>query len=238
MGQDDSVVHGKHLPPSPRRQPSIVSLKLSKQTAPAVATTAAVPPTRDTQSSKLQHHETNSESHPPPPGRRPQDRYSCSPLLFHRVTPPVALSHTSSPVPVGRLRTISDPQAGTEPPQAQSQTAYSGIIRRKVLSKETVRHYQEKALQRQGSKGQQEGQSKNRQSAMQVPWEKEVSKDGLMGLGLCLGQTKDSAPGVALDQSLLEEIESMCCLGSVTSSGPQPSQVHRNNSLTQGQDEA
>eukprot|EP00066_Takifugu_rubripes_P024070 XP_011613336.1 PREDICTED: DENN domain-containing protein 1B isoform X2 [Takifugu rubripes] len=35
MGQDDSAVHGKHLPPSPRRQLNKSSLKMSKTAAPA-----------------------------------------------------------------------------------------------------------------------------------------------------------------------------------------------------------
>lgn len=144
-------------------------------------------------------------------------------------------------MPAGRSRTISDPQASTEPPQAQNQTASTSILRRKVLSKETVRHYQEKALQRQGSKGHQEGQggpSRNSQSAMQVPWEKEVSKEGLLGLGLCLGQTKGSGAGVVQDQGLLEEIESMCCLSSVLNTSLQLSQVHCNNSHPQVQGKA
>lgn len=110
-----------------------------------------------------------------------------------------------------------------------------------MLSKETVRHYQEKALQRQGSKGRQEGQgnpSRNSHSAMQVPWEKEVSKEGLLELGLCLGQAKGSGAAVVQDQGLLEEIESMCCLGSVLHTSLQLSQVHCNNSHHQVQGKA
>lgn len=110
-----------------------------------------------------------------------------------------------------------------------------------MLSKETVRHYQEKDLQRQGSKGRQEGQgnpSRNSHSAMQVPWEKEVSKEGLLELGLCLGQAKGSGAAVVQDQGLLEEIESMCCLGSVLHTSLQLSQVHCNNSHHQVQGKA
>lgn len=243
MGQDDSAVHGKHLPPSPRRQPNKSSLKVSKKKATA-------PPAQDTDISKLHPHQPNSDPHPLPPGRKPGDRFSYSPSVSHRVTPTApspTFSHTYSspanysPVPAGRSRTISDPQASTEPPQAQNQTASTSILRRKVLSKETVRHYQEKAIQRQGSKGHQEGQggpSRNSQSAMQVPWEKEVSKEGLLGLGLCLGQTKGSGAGVVQDQGLLEEIESMCCLGSVLNTSLQLSQVHCNNSHPQVQGKA
>ncbi|XP_070816346.1 DENN domain-containing protein 1B isoform X1 [Chaetodon trifascialis] len=237
MGQDDSAVHGKHLPPSPRRQPNKSSLKVSKNptTAPAAPVTTAAAPAKNADVSKSHH--PNSDPHPLPPGRQPGDRFSYSPSMSPRVplTPP---SHTCSssadysPVPAGRFRTISDPQASTEPPQAQNQTASTSILRRKVLSKETVRHYQEKALQRQGSKGHQEVQanpSRNRQSAMQVPWEKEVSKEGILGLGLCLGQGKGSGGAVVQDQGLLEEIESMCCLGSVLHTSLQLSQVHCNN---------
>ncbi|XP_041791228.1 DENN domain-containing protein 1B isoform X2 [Chelmon rostratus] len=247
MGQDDSAVHGKHLPPSPRRQPNKSSLKVSKKpaTAPAAAitTAAAAAPARDTDLSKSHH--PNSDPQPLPPGRQPGDRFSYSPSMFPRATPTLpSHAHTYSssadysPVPAGRFRTISDPQANTEPPQAQNQTASTSVLRRKVLSKETVRHYQEKALQRQGSKGHQEGQARNRQSAMQVPWEKEVSKEGILGLGLCLGQGKGSGAAVVQDQGLLEEIESMCCLGSVLHTSLQLSQVHCNNGHQQVQGKA
>ncbi|XP_042371066.1 DENN domain-containing protein 1B isoform X2 [Plectropomus leopardus] len=255
MGQDDSAVHGKHLPPSPRRQPNKSSLKVSKKPAPApaVPNITASPPDQDT--GVASSHQLNSDPHPLPPGRQPGDRFSYSPSLSHRVTPTLpspSLSHTySSPAPIslqnysppaGRPRTISDPQGNTEPLQPpQNHTASTSVLRRKVLSKETVRHYQEKALQRQGSKGQQEGQgspSRNSQSAMQVPWEKEVSKEGLLGLGLCLGQGKGSGTAVVQDQGLLEEIESMCCLGSVLHTSLQLSQVHCNNSHHQVQSKA
>lgn len=200
--------------------------------------------------SESQPHLPGSDPHLLPPGRQPGDRYSYSPLMSHRVTPTSpspTFSHSHSysasysPVPTSRFRTISDPQASLEPPQAQNQTASTSILRRKVLSKETVRQYQEKALQRQGSKGQREGQgspSRNSQSAMQVPWEKEVSKEGLLGLGLCLGQGKDARASVVQDQGLLEEIESMCCLGSVLHTSLQLSQVHCNNSHHQVQGKA
>lgn len=238
-GQDDSAVHGKHLPPSPRRQPNKSSLKVSR-------TAGTGPPAQDNDIPKLRSHQPKFDLHPLPPGRKPEDRYSCSPSVFFRATPTLpspTFSHNFSspanysPMPAGRSRTISDPHAGTEPPQAQSQTASTGILRRKVLSKETVKQYQEKALQRQGSKGRQEGPggpSTNSQSGMQVPWEKEVSKEGLLGFSLCLGQTKGSGQ----DQGLLEEIESMCCLGSVLNASLQLSQVHCNNSHPQVQGKA
>uniref|UniRef100_A0A8C9YGR7 DENN domain containing 1B n=1 Tax=Sander lucioperca TaxID=283035 RepID=A0A8C9YGR7_SANLU len=250
MGQDDSAVHGKHLPPSPRRQPNKSSLKVSKKpaTAPTVPIITATPPAQEADISWSQHlHQLNSDPHPLCPGRQPGDRFSYSPSMSHRVTPrppsptlshtyssPASVSHLNhSPLPAGRSRTISDPQGNTEPSQGQNQTASTSILRRKVLSKETVRHYQEKALHRQGSKGRQEGQGsppRHSQSAMQIPWEKEVSKEGLLGLGLCLGQGKGSGAAGVQDQGLLEEIESMCCLGSVLHTSLQLSQVHCNNS--------
>ncbi|XP_042272768.1 DENN domain-containing protein 1B isoform X2 [Thunnus albacares] len=254
MGQDDSAVHGKHLPPSPRRQPNKSNLKVSKKpaAAPPMPVITATAPAKDTDAFEKQSH---LDPHALPPGRKPGDRYSYSPSLSHRVTPtqpsptlshtyssPVTVSHPNYSLPASRPRTISDPQASTEPPpQAQNQTASTSILRRKVLSKETVRHYQEKALQRQGSKGHMEGQgspSRNSQSAMQVPWEKEVSKEGLLGLGLCLGQGKGSGAAVVQDPGLLEEIESMCCLGSVLHTSLQLSQVHCNNSQHQVQGKA
>ncbi|XP_022064871.2 DENN domain-containing protein 1B isoform X1 [Acanthochromis polyacanthus] len=242
MGQDDSAVHGKHLPPSPRRQPNKSSLKVSKTpaTVPAVPTITATPPPQDADVSK-----SRPDPHPPPPGRQPENRFSYSPYMSHRVTPTPpspTLSHTYSPnyspLPAGRSRTISDPQTGSEPCQVQNQTASTSILRRKVLSKETVKNYQEKALQRQASKGQREGQRSPSRSTMQVQWEKDVSKEGLLGLGLCMGQGKGSGAAVVQDQGLLEEIESMCCLGPVLHTSLQLSQVHCNNSHHQVQGKA
>lgn len=194
MGQDDSAVHGKHLPPSPRRQLNKSSLKMSKTAAPAAQ--GAKPP-------QLQLHQPNM-------GRKPGDRLSYSPLMFHKVTPT-----PSSPTYCSRSRSTSETQAGAEPPQVSNPSASTGILRRKVLSKETVKNYQEKALQRQASRGQKENPGRSR-TTVQVSWEKEVSKDGTLGLGLCLGPT-----AVTQDRGLLEEIDSMCCLGSVVSSNLQ-----------------
>ncbi|XP_018550912.1 DENN domain-containing protein 1B isoform X2 [Lates calcarifer] len=260
MGQDDSAVHGKHLPPSPRRQPNKSSMKVSKKqpaAAPPMPEVTAAPPAQTADDSKPQSRPPLPSSDPAPQylpaGRQPGHRFSYSPVLPHRITsttPSPTLSHTYSspvshpdysPAPAGRSRTISDPQANTEPPQTQNQTSSTSVLRRKVLSKETVRQYQEKALQRPGSKGQQEGEgspSRHRQSAMPVPWEKEVSKEGLLGLGLCLGQGKGSGAAVVQDQGLLEEIESMCCLSSVLQTSLQLSQVHCNNSHHQVQSKA
>ncbi|XP_069377856.1 DENN domain-containing protein 1B isoform X2 [Paralichthys olivaceus] len=261
MGQDDSAVHGKHLPPSPRRQPNKSSLKVSKKpaVAPPVPITTVTPPAQAADVSRPLPSSAQSKSdpapHPLPPERHPGHRFSYSPLLPHKPTPtlpsptlththssPAVVSHPDySPAPAGRPRTISDPQACTEPPQTPNQTFSTGILRRKVLSKEIVRQYHEKATHRQGSKGHHEGEgspSKLRQSPMAVPWEKEVSKEGLLGLGLCLGQSQGSGAAVVQEQTLLEEIESRCCLDSVLHTSLQLSQVHCNNSRHQVQSKA
>lgn len=256
MGQDDSAVNGKHLPPSPRRQPNKSSLKMSKASSatssvPVITTT---PPNQDYDNvqSQTRPQKPNSDQAPNPP-RQPGDRFSYSPVLSHRPTPtppsptlchtyssPAPVSHRDySDVPSGRSRTISDPQASIEPSQTQNQASSTSVLRRKVLSKETVRQYQEKALQRYASRGKQErdrSPSGNKKSVVQVPWEKEVSKEGL--LGLCLGQGKGSGATVVQDQGLLEEIESMCCLSSVLNTSLQLSQVHCNHSHHQVQGKA
>lgn len=213
MGQDDSAVHGKHLPPSPRRQPNKSSLKMLKTAAPAAALVSAV---KGAKPSQLQLHQPSS-------GPKPGDRHSYSPAMFHKVTPTA-----SSPTYYSRFRTTSESQAGSEPPQGPNPPASTNILRRKVLSKEMVKQYQEKALQMKGSRGQQEdlGRARTCQSAVQIPWEKEVSKDG-PGLGLGLGLRLAQA-GVRQDRGLLEEIDSLCSLGSVGHSNLQ--QVHVNSS--------
>ncbi|XP_028301399.1 DENN domain-containing protein 1B isoform X2 [Gouania willdenowi] len=212
MVQDDSALHGKHLPPSPRRQPGKSSLKGSKK-----PTIAAAPPAQD--------------ADVPTPsllgGRQPCGRFSYSPSQLSRVTPSSpTLSHSNpkySPVPSSRFRTISEPQRVCDHPSSTS------ILRRGLLPKETVKQYQEKVLQMQGGGGQRDPHSsppRTNQSAMHVPWEKEVSKEGLLGLGLCLGTGNSSGGGAVQDQGLLEEIESMCCISSVLHSSMNLPQVH------------
>lgn len=221
MGQDDSAVHGKHLPPSPRRQPNKSSLKAPKKPPPPA------PPQDQAQDHiRLLY---------PDLGRQPGDRFSYSPSSSHR-SGPAQPPHSSlaDPAPAARCRTASDPQAGAEPAaQPHNPTGSTGVLRRKVLSRHTGRHLQEKVLQRQGSgRGQQEAPgspSRHSPATVQVPWEKEVNKEGLLGLGLCLGQGRTSGPAAVQDQGLLEEIESMCCLSSVLHTGLQLSQVHCNN---------
>uniref|UniRef100_A0A1A7Z0L5 DENN/MADD domain containing 1B n=1 Tax=Iconisemion striatum TaxID=60296 RepID=A0A1A7Z0L5_9TELE len=241
MGQDDSAIYGKHLPPSPRRQPTKSSLKVSNKPAagPAAPTNTAA---RNTDVSKSDHSsKPNLLSSGQQPGHH---RFSYSPLPSHRVTPSSPkLSHTysspsptSSPVPTNRSRTSSHPQSNLEPSQTQNQNSSSSIQRRKVLTKDTLSKYQ-----RPVSKVHSEGQgspNKTSQAAVQVPWERDVSKDGLLGLGLCLGQGKGSGMAVAPDLGLLEEIDSMCCFSSGLNSNLQLSQVHCNNSHHQVQGRA
>ncbi|XP_055077535.1 DENN domain-containing protein 1B [Periophthalmus magnuspinnatus] len=223
-GQDDSAVHGKHLPPSPRRQPAKSSLKSSKKppgsNASADATQTPPPSAQPRSSPKISvsRAQDYSKSLPrppprhdhPPPARQPQDRYSFSPALLQRSTPPSPVP--SPPTPGGRTRTTSDPQPDADAPDAAPlQPGSTGALRRKVLSKETARNYQERALHSQGST---EG-SPVRNSAMQVPWDKnQGGKEGLLGLGACLGVTGEAGAQV---QGLLEEIG--CCLGSETRDG-------------------
>uniref|UniRef100_A0A667XM44 DENN/MADD domain containing 1B n=1 Tax=Myripristis murdjan TaxID=586833 RepID=A0A667XM44_9TELE len=96
MGQDDSAVHGKHLPPSPRRQPNKSSMKVSKnhKTAPPPPDSSTVPGTgqgQDTDVSKVQSHlhqpTLEPAPQPLPPGRQQGNRFSYSPSMSHKVTP-------------------------------------------------------------------------------------------------------------------------------------------------------
>ncbi|XP_008404787.1 DENN domain-containing protein 1B isoform X1 [Poecilia reticulata] len=258
MGQDDSAVHGKHLPPSPRRQPNKSSLKGSRNLAAfsAVIPCSDFPPSLDANGTKsdpppLFSSKSRPDSHLMPSGRPPGDhRLSYSPLLLHKVTPPSppASQPDSSPEPTSRSRTISDPQRNSEPSQTQNQTGSTGILRRKVMSKEMVKNYHERSIRRQRSRGNHDSQtSPTKSSQVQVPWnkeeeerkeEKEAPKDKLLGFGLCLGQCEGSETAGGPDPGLLEEIESMCCLSSSLHSSLHLSQVHCSNSHHQVQGKA
>uniref|UniRef100_A0A3B5LCQ9 DENN/MADD domain containing 1B n=1 Tax=Xiphophorus couchianus TaxID=32473 RepID=A0A3B5LCQ9_9TELE len=250
MGQDDSAVHGKHLPPSPRRQPNKSSLKRSKNLAAfsAVTRCSASPPSNDANGTKsdpppLFSSKSRPDSHLlMPSGRPPGDhRLSYSPLLPHKVTPlsPPASQPDSSPELTSRSRTISDPQGNSEPSQTQNQTGSTGILRRKVMSKEMVKNYHERSIRRQRGGNHESQASPMKSSQVQVPWkkeeeerkeEKEAPKDKLLGFGLCLGQCEGSETAGGPDPGLLEEIESMCCLSSSLHSSLHLSQVHCSNS--------
>ncbi|KAM4629366.1 DENN domain-containing protein 1B [Polymixia lowei] len=264
MGQDDSAVYGKHLPPSPRRQLSKSGpLKAWQNHAapPLRPTPAAVPASSAAQDAdafepQSEHRQPLSEAtlRPKPSGLQQGDRYSSpslsykfthtpqsSPTLSHAYsspTPPPLICHPAdSPPSTARSRTVSDPQTSAEPPQNQyqNQTASTNILRRKVISKETVKQYQEKAIHGQGSKRHQEDQgspSRSGHSAMQIPW---GSQEAILGPGLCLGQGKSSGAATVQEKGLLEEIESMCCLNSGFNAGLQLSQVHCNSNNSHSQ---
>ncbi|XP_034036006.1 DENN domain-containing protein 1B isoform X2 [Thalassophryne amazonica] len=238
MGQDDSVVHGKHLPPSPRRQPNKSSLKGPKNIIVS-------PPLHISAEDHSQDVEvSNTQWNPRQPsaelalhhlhqGRQPGDRFSYAPILSCevRLTPPSPVLNYS--LVAARSRTVSDPQANTEGPQSPNQTASSGILRRRGLSKEMGKQYQGKVLQKQSSKSIQEGQEspRNSHSAMHVPRDKEVSSER------CLGEDRGSGTAVVQAQGNLEEIESMACLSPVHTS-MHFSQVHCNNGHQQVQSKA
>lgn len=205
MGQDDSAVHGKHLPPSPRRQPTKSSLKSSKK--PPLSASATAP----TQSSPVRipapppHPQDQSRSLPRTPpryqplsaGRHPHDRYSFCP------TPPPGATPPSPSALARRPRTVSDP------PEAPP-----GVLRRRDPTKD----------QRPGGAG---GSPAHpvRSPALQVPWEKEQGrKDGI--LGLCLGQgAKGASEAGAQVQGLLEEMG--CCISSDAQSGLKTGHHHQ-----------
>ncbi|KAF7703626.1 DENN domain-containing protein 1B isoform X1 [Silurus meridionalis] len=147
MGQDDSAINGKHLPPSPRRHCS----------------------TRSLPASSTKPYETH------------QDTRNC-------LSEPSTQSLSESTSPPVHLELPSDLKLSTE-------AEVSSGLRRKVLSKEAIRQYQERS---------QQGGS-NRQPSMLIPWEKESK-----------GDDKEINEDVALEKGLLEEIE--CRLGSALSS--------------------
>lgn len=147
MGQDDSAINGKHLPPSPRRQCSTRSLP-SPSTKPCKTL--------------------------------PDMRLS----LMEAPTQPLALEvgkSSSSPV---HPELPSDLKLS---PESQGTEGCSGL-RRKVLSKETLRHYQERS---------QQGES-NRQPSLLIPWEKQNKGNG---------EDIDEEEAVVQEKGLLEEIE-------------------------------
>ncbi|KAK3561785.1 hypothetical protein QTP86_014364 [Hemibagrus guttatus] len=143
MGQDDSAINGKHLPPSPRRQCSTRSLP-----APSTKPYEALSDMR------------NSLMVPP--------------------TQPLALEMGKNASPSVYLELPLDLKLS---PQSQVTEGCSGL-RRKVLSKETMRNYQERS---------QQGGS-NRQPSLLIPWEIENKGNG-------------EVEAVIQEKGLLEEIE-------------------------------
>lgn len=96
------------------------------------------------------------------------------------------------------------------------------------MSKDKVRSYHERTHQRQGGQPEGPGSTTN-MASMQVPWQKEVSKEELLGLGLCLGQGEDSGSAAGQGLDLLEEIDSIYCFNSGLGSSPLLPQVHCTN---------
>lgn len=144
MGQDDSTINGKHLPPSPRRQCSTRSL-----------------PAPSTKPCETLSDMKNSLMVPP--------------------SQPLALEMGENASPSVCLEFPLDLKLS---PESQVTEGCSGL-RRKVLSKETLRHYQEHS---------QQGGS-NRQPSLLIPWEMENKGNG------------EEVEAVVQEKGLLEEIE-------------------------------
>lgn len=88
------------------------------------------------------------------------------------------------------------------------------MLRRRVLSKEKLRQYQDGA----------------RQSAALIPWQKDTSQED-EGDGDGVGDVEGGELGMGLggkaqEKGLLEEIESLCSLGSSLHTSLQLTQVH------------
>ncbi|XP_071005997.1 DENN domain-containing protein 1B-like isoform X5 [Oncorhynchus clarkii lewisi] len=256
--QDDSALHGKHLPPSPRRQPSKSSLKKPKQNSLTASppATAAVPAKDNKVPNllpKIQALQTKTQplhakppiclsmprpeepSLPTPPSPHLGDQNpssSCSPAPTRASThnPPPATHTSPHTSTLTRVRASTDPQPESE---TKPQTT-SSILRGNVLSKETVR--QDQVLRRQGSQDKERQGVKAGQPSVLIPWERGRPEEGGQGedqgLGLGLGKEQGSVSGAEVqEKGLLEEIESMCHLSSAFQTSLQLSQVqcHTNN---------
>ncbi|XP_076135022.1 DENN domain-containing protein 1B [Alosa pseudoharengus] len=216
LGQDDSAVHGKHLPPSPRRQPSYRSSMATTTAVPSLRPRAHTddPATHAPSAHTLSVHASsaaqapNPRTAPAPPS--PAPRTPPSPLTPDALKPPALLQSTPerdpplSPSPRGgHLSRAASPSRAPEP---QSQHTPRGVFRRRVLSKERLK-------QRDGV----------RQSAALIPWQRDTAdRDG----------EGDDDPEVMLggkvqEKGLLEEIDSLCSLSSLNTS-LQLTQVHNN----------
>lgn len=147
MGQDDSAINGKHLPPSPRRQCSTRSL-----------------PAPSTKSCESLAGMRNSLMEPP--------------------AKPSSLDLSESASLPDHLELPSNLKLS---PESQVTEGSSGL-RRKVLSKETLKHFQERSQQG----------GNYRQPSVLIPWEKENEGKGEEGCG---------EEAVVQEKGLLEEIE-------------------------------
>uniref|UniRef100_A0A4W5K3J3 Uncharacterized protein n=1 Tax=Hucho hucho TaxID=62062 RepID=A0A4W5K3J3_9TELE len=253
--QDDGALHGKHLPPSPRRQPSKSGLKRLKNIPSTSSPPALAPaPVQDNQvpnlQPKTQAPQTKAQHKIQP---NPQALYATPPIFLSQLcpeepslpTPPSPslgdhhISSNRSPAPTrastrNPLATLIPPLTDTREspnpqslsPESKPQTT-SSILRRKVLSKETMRQYQDKNLQKQGSKNRESLGVKARQPSVLVPWERESPEEMGQGEDLELGQEQGRVSGAEVqEKGLLEEIDSMCHLSSDFQTSLQLSQVH------------
>nr|XP_029500547.1 uncharacterized protein LOC115116205 [Oncorhynchus nerka] len=272
--QDDGALHGKHLPPSPRRQLSKSSLKRQKHIlstssppvlAPASEQDNQVPnlqPKTQAPQTKAQHkiqpnpqalYDTPAiclsqlcpeSSLPTPPApslgdhhissnRSPAPSLGDHHISSNRSPAPTRASTCNRPLatdtpPLTHTRESPNPQLLS--PESEPQTT-SSILRRKVLSKETMRQYQDKSLRRQGSKNRESLGVKARQPSVLVPWERESPEE--MGQGEELEQEQGRVSGAEVqEKGLLEEIDSMCHLGPDFQTSLQLSQVHCKNNNT------
>uniref|UniRef100_A0A4W4H3D6 DENN/MADD domain containing 1B n=1 Tax=Electrophorus electricus TaxID=8005 RepID=A0A4W4H3D6_ELEEL len=169
MVQDDSIVHGKHLPPSPRRQCSTRSWSLPQL--------------------------SQRSSHP-------------DPLL----QPPVSEVAKATEPP-----TQPDSPLDPQPNPDGQRPATCGVLRRKVLSRETLRHFQERSQQGGACPS-------NRHPSVLVPWEKEQEGHGE-------GTQEHQEKLGVQEKGLLEEIEAVCRLSMAMNSSLQLAQVHNNAGL-------
>ncbi|KAG7487586.1 hypothetical protein MATL_G00025230 [Megalops atlanticus] len=167
LGQDDSALHGKHLPPSPRRQ----SVRGPRESV---------------------HAATEDDD----------------------VTPPCA-PPAGNPPDAGDAPADSEPSTDPQSPEQQQQPAPCSALRRKVLSKRVLRHYQDRGQHDHNAS------PKPRQPSMLVPWEKEREREREES-----GEGCGKAPGE--DQGLLEEIESVYRLSSALHTGLQLSELSSN----------
>lgn len=159
-GQDDSAIHGRHLPPSPRRQCSTRSLPAPFPKVPKDVTDTGI-------------------SHPSTRNSLPEAPFQAE------------ISNSPGDDAPADLNTPSASQICPDDQQAVPSCA----LQRKVLSKQTQRHYQQRSQQ-----GRAAGQG-SRQTSVFVPWEKEQEEHG--------EQTEEKE---SQEKGLLEEIESMCLL--------------------------
>ncbi|KAJ7986231.1 hypothetical protein DPEC_G00337810 [Dallia pectoralis] len=227
--QDDSALYRKNLPPSPHRPPNKSSVKLPKRDINP-ASQSNTTPALDSQVPRVQSQTPRTDAqvktqilHAKPLICLSQPCLEESSLP----TPPSPCLGDHHPPP--RTRASTDPQLLSPESEAKPQTT-SSILRRKVLSKETIRQYQEKAHQSQSSQPEDrcEVKVKARQPSVLVAWEIESPEQRMLRQG---GDQEGDVvmEAVVQEKGLLEEIESMCRLSSAFESSLQLSQDQTNH---------